>query len=114
MKPYSTLVGKAARRHVAGARRRRGIGARAYVTLDPEEFYSRVCDGFRRSANGWASACCPFHSDESPSLAINLESGRYFCRSPHRGAKGGDIVSFVMRREGLSYGEALRWIEENL
>jgi len=97
--------------------RRRSGGASRAVRLKPIEvpdasdFYSQQCEGFRAGRGFWAVALCPFHDDRNPSFAINLESGGYYCRSSHCGARGNSIVSFVMAREGLSFREALKWLE---
>ena len=84
----------------------------AFNVPNPCDFYSSACEEYRVGGGTWAVALCPFHNDRHPSFAINLESGGYFCRSAHCGARGGSIVSFVMAREGLSYREALAWLED--
>ncbi len=52
----------------------------------------------------WQSALCPFHADQSPSLRIHVESGAFRCMAC--GAKGGDVLSFVQQRDGLSFKQA--------
>jgi hypothetical protein len=59
----------------------------------------------RPNHKGWALARCPFHESKSgKSFAVNFESGGFFCFGC--GAKGGDIVSFVRLRDGLTFREA--------
>lgn len=78
----------------------------------PQVFYARELDGRLSRPNhaGWSSAPCPFHKSESrgnkksTAFAIRCDSGAFICLSC--GAKGGDIVSFIMLRDGLSFREA--------
>lgn len=52
-------------------------------------------------------ACCPFHSERTPSFAVNPVRNRYRCYSCGR---GGDAVQFLMEHEGMSFTEALQYI----
>jgi DNA primase len=61
----------------------------------------------RVNRNGWASAPCPFHEDRTPSLSVNVETGRFRCFGC--GAHG-DLVDFVRQRHGLGFREALRYL----
>ena len=47
---------------------------------------------------------CPFHSEKSPSFSVNADKGFYHCFGC--GAHG-DIITFVMETEGLSFPEAV-------
>lgn len=55
--------------------------------------------------DGWASACCPFHHDRTPSLGLNLDHGGWRC---HAGCGYGDMVAFHQRLTGLSFSSAVR------
>jgi DNA primase len=46
---------------------------------------------------------CPFHDDNTPSLSINAETGKFHCFGCH--AKGGDIFDFVVCKEEISAGD---------
>ncbi|MBT5252336.1 MAG: DNA primase [Chloroflexi bacterium] len=50
-------------------------------------------------------ALCPFHSERSPSFVIYPESGSWRCFGSC--ADGGDVISFMMKKENLSFVEAL-------
>lgn len=50
-------------------------------------------------------ACCPFHSEKTPSFAINEEDGVYFCF----GCKeSGDVISFVEKMENVDFIDAVK------
>ncbi|GJQ08366.1 hypothetical protein GpartN1_g157.t1 [Galdieria partita] len=51
---------------------------------------------------------CPFHDDENPSFSINNEKKIFHCFAC--GASG-DIISFVMRLENLSFTEAVKKLQ---
>lgn len=55
-------------------------------------------------------ALCPFHSERTPSFVVYPDSGNWHCFGSC--ADGGDAVSFVMKKENLSFGEALRLLAE--
>lgn len=59
--------------------------------------------------NEWGEmrAACPFHRDATRSLLVHLAGRRGTWRCGHCGA-GGDMVSFHMRRLGVSTREAIQ------
>ena len=70
----------------------------------PETFYRQEFDRLPRPSRGWVQVRCVFHDDRRPSLSLNLHQGHFFCHSC--GVKGGDVVSFLMQRDGLSFRRA--------
>jgi hypothetical protein len=49
-------------------------------------------------------ALCPFHPDEHPSFDVDFVKGVYICRAC---GEGGDPVTFLVKRSGLSEAEAI-------
>ncbi|MFT3671261.1 DNA primase [Aestuariivirga sp.] len=57
-----------------------------------------------QAAKGDYWACCPFHGEKSPSFHADDRKGRYHCF----GCKAsGDIFTFLVEKEGLSFPEAV-------
>ncbi len=54
-------------------------------------------------------ACCPFHTEKTPSFHVNPESQHYHCFGCH---KGGDVFNWVMETEHVDFPEALRILAE--
>lgn len=52
-------------------------------------------------------ACCPFHNEKTPSFSVSPSKGIFKCFGC---GKAGNVVTFIMEHEHLSYTEALRFL----
>jgi DNA primase len=53
---------------------------------------------------------CPFHADTAPSFIVFPDGQRWYCFGAC--ATGGDIFTFLMRRENMDFAEALRVLSQ--
>ncbi len=58
----------------------------------------------KRSGNGF-TGLCPFHNEKSPSFHVSPHLGIYKCFGC---GESGDVFSFVMKLDGVSFTEAIR------
>lgn len=78
---------------------------RIKVALDPLAVVREAVPSLKQSGSRWKGNC-PFHNERTPSFYFQPEKGLWHCFGACQ--EGGDIVSFVMRLEGLTFPEALR------
>lgn len=62
----------------------------------------------KKRGQNWI-ACCPFHSEKTPSFNVHPGKGIYKCFGC---SAGGNVFDFVMRVEGLSFPDAVRLVAE--
>lgn len=66
----------------------------------------------KTNGNGGYVALCPFHDDKTPSLNLNIKGGMWVwhcfgCKA------GGTVIDFVMKRESLSFIDAVKRLHGN-
>ena len=62
----------------------------------------------RKAGKRW-KGLCPFHSEKAPSFFVNQENQTFYCFGCQ---KGGDVFTFLMEQEKLTFPEALRMLAE--
>ncbi|MDU4333649.1 MAG: DNA primase [Finegoldia magna] len=54
---------------------------------------------------------CPFHNEKTPSFSVSPSKGIFHCFGC---GVGGDVISFIMQKEGMSYPEAIKFLADKL
>jgi CHC2 zinc finger/Toprim-like len=73
-----------------------------------EEFVARYVP-LRRTGQKYFIGRCPFHLDRNPSLVVYPQTQSFHCFGCR---EHGDVITFVMRKERLTFPEALRALRE--
>lgn len=60
-----------------------------------------------RKAGKDFTGLCPFHGEKTPSFSVSPDKQLFYCFGC---GEGGDVFHYVMRREGVSFAEAVRML----
>lgn len=74
---------------------------------DLESIVSKYSELKKRGNN--VLAICPFHNEKTPSFNINSAKQLFYCFGC---GAGGDVITFIMKIENMSYGEAVTYLAE--
>lgn len=58
----------------------------------------------KRSSGNKYTACCPFHSEKTPSFFVDGDKQLFYCFGCH---VGGNIISFLEKKENFTYVEVI-------
>ncbi|MEQ8199980.1 MAG: DNA primase [Syntrophomonadaceae bacterium] len=73
--------------------------------LDIVELISESVQLSRKGNNYWG--LCPFHGEKTPSFSVSRDKQMFYCFGCHT---GGNIFTFLMKRDGLEFREALEML----
>ena len=62
----------------------------------------------RRSGQSY-KGICPFHHEDTPSFYVWPQKGTWHCFGC---GEGGDVISFLQKKQGFSYPETIKWLGE--
>lgn len=78
---------------------------RIYAVADIVDVVSEFVTLKKKGTN--YQACCPFHSERTPSFVVSPAKGLFKCFGC---GKAGNAVTFVMEHEKMTYGDALKYV----
>ena len=70
---------------------------------------SQYVDLKKKGGRYWG--CCPFHGEKTPSFTVDESKGLFHCFGC---GAGGDVFTFVMKEENISFPEALKLLANKL
>ena len=79
------------------------IRARASIVQVVSEYVA-----LKKQGSGYVGLC-PFHSEKTPSFSVNEQKAIYYCFGCN---EGGNVISFIMKKDGLTFPEAARRLGE--
>ena len=80
-----------------------GVAATIKEKLDIDEIVGETVQ--LKKAGTIFKGLCPFHGEKTPSFTVTPARERWHCFGCGR---GGDVFSFIMERDGVDFGTALR------
>lgn len=75
--------------------------------IDILDVISETVNLTRRGNRYWG--ICPFHAEKTPSFSVSAEKNMFYCFGCHA---GGNIFSFIMKRDGVDFREAVQILAE--
>ena len=75
---------------------------------DIVDIVSQACE-LKRQGSRFV-ACCPFHSEKTPSFMVEPGRGTWYCYGSCH--EGGNAIKFVMKWQNMSFPEACRWLAD--
>jgi DNA primase len=91
----------------AGTRYEENVVEQVSAANDIVEIISQYIPLKRSGRN--LKACCPFHQEKTPSFMVQPEKQMFHCFGC---GAGGDVFSFLMRHENMTFPEALKSLAE--
>lgn len=73
--------------------------------LDIVDIVSETVHLTRKGNRYWG--LCPFHQEKTPSFSVTPERNLFYCFGCQT---GGDLVTYIMKREGLEFKEAVEYL----
>lgn len=80
---------------------------RVRQATDFVQLVSETVELRQRGQEFWG--CCPFHGEKTPSFKVNPATGLWHCFGC---GDGGDVFSYVQRRENLDFLDAVRYLAD--
>lgn len=80
---------------------------RVRQSTDFVQLVSETVELRQRGQEFWG--CCPFHGEKTPSFKVNPATGLWHCFGC---GDGGDVFSYVQRRENLDFPDAIRYLAD--
>ncbi len=77
--------------------------------INYESFYKKHITGFNPNGRKQVKCHCPFHSDKTPSLSIDVEKGLFNCFGC---GKKGNAIQFYEILRGVDFKAALQMVKE--
>src|SRR5690554_243318 len=62
----------------------------------------------KRSGSNFVGLC-PFHNEKTPSFTVSQTKEFFHCFGC---GEGGDVIAFIMKRENLSFPEAIKFLAD--
>ena len=85
-----------------------GVADSIREKLDIVDVVQDYIPSLRRTGRSY-KAVCPFHNEHTPSFNVSQDKQMFYCFGCN---EGGDMFTFIMKIEGLSFVEALKKLSQ--